>query len=196
MTLRLRCSTIRSNERFSKSLEINKRAFLVGTHKSTISSDIRRSRTPPLSCGPKTYHADRHRDHTPNNSRSPHAPAKRFRLSLVTSVAALLKASTSKINLRPPVCRMSSGGVHAQNAVEHGAGDQRCRNQRQGDELCAGHVLASGAIMDCGVHNFCSNSAIASRTMPMTSVTALGSISNIAATKKITRSNHVAVRRK
>ena len=83
------------NERFSKSLEINKRALLVGTHQSTIASDIRRSMTPPMSCGSKAYHADRRRDHTPNNSRSPRAPGKRFRLSLVTSVAALLKASTS-----------------------------------------------------------------------------------------------------
>ena len=121
MTLRLRCSTIRSNERFSKSLEINKRAFLVGTHKSTISSDIRRSRTPPLSCGPKTYHADRHRDHTPNNSRSPHAPAKRFRLSLVTSVAALLKASTARgiSEGGRPISRLfSTNDVHCLRCTE------------------------------------------------------------------------------
>ena len=89
-----------------------------------------------------------------------------------------------------------SGGIYAQNTVEQGANNECSCDERQRDRLRAGHVLASRAMVDCGVHSFCSTRTMASRPKPMTSVMTLGSISSIAAAKKSTRSNHVALRRK
>ncbi len=87
-------------------------------------------------------------------------------------------------------------GIYPQNTEYYRAKEESCGDNGQRSELCAGHVLVSGAILARIVHTFCTNRPMASRPKPMTSVMAFGSISSMAATKKSARSNHLAVRRK